>query len=225
MWVTHCSPSKLGLHLVVPPSPPPPPPPVPLILSLSAALRLQLSTFQLPPLFLRLVSSDSSPPRIPLSRYRPSFVARLEAVSLGIYLATFVERMLPLARVQRCLSRRNLASPPPFLPPPPSCFPLSRWLVPQLCPVVVLYDSWYRSPFVLSLVHAFPVHCPLPPCSLIRRKLKWLRQRTMLLFVARVRNDSDLRIDKVKWRFLFFCTTVEGWKSVPRRKEDTSSGR
>lgn len=37
---------------------------------------------------------------IALSRYRPSFVARLDAVSLGIYLATFVERMLPLARVQ-----------------------------------------------------------------------------------------------------------------------------
>lgn len=38
--------------------------------------------------------------KIVLSRYRPSIVARLETVSLGIYLATFVERMLALARVQ-----------------------------------------------------------------------------------------------------------------------------
>lgn len=92
MWVTHCSPSQLVSIL-----------PflfyfdsLPLYLLCIVSFHiLPLSSFRFIPFFAR----------VSLSCYRPRFVARLEAVSLGIYLATFVERMLPLARVQPSFSR------------------------------------------------------------------------------------------------------------------------
>lgn len=171
MWVTHCSPSRLSI-------------------SSFRLSRLSLSILLCPcdaASRLLPLSPPRGPARIALSRYRPSFVARLEAVSLGIYLATFVERMLlPLARVQPWFSGVRAERLASTFPRPTFRFPLSRpgplpssSYSPLSIPLSSVLSS-VLSPVLSPVMHAFRAHCPRSMPT-YRAKLKWLRPEIMLL--------------------------------------------